>query len=181
MGRTLEESMAAYADGDEGAFQELYAALAPKLTGFYRRAGVSPEVAGDLTQQTFLRLHMARGRYRRGEPVKPWVFMIATNLLTDERRRRTRGRETAFEDGEEERIPAPQAEEEGVPIEVAEALQRALDALPDPQKQVILLHKYGGLPLQEVATLTGCTLSAVKVRAFRAYEALRRVMVGGAR
>ena len=164
-------------DGEARAFEALYEALSPRLLGYFRRAGASPEVASDLVQQTFLRLHLARGRYRRDAPVRPWVFMIATNLLTDERRRSGRASERAFGEGEEEDLPAPEPDP-GLPVELTEALQKALEALPPQQRQVVLLHKYEGMPLQEVAMVTGSTLAAVKVRAFRAYEALRRAMGG---
>jgi len=180
MTESLEELMGAYADGDEKAFEALHAILAPRLLGFFRRGGLNHERASELVQLTFLRLHTARGRYRRGEPVRPWVFVIASNLLTDERRRRGRALVFNFEDGAEERLPAPEPDP-GLPAELSEALQRALDALPMQQREVILLHKYEGLPLKQVADITGCTLAAVKVRAFRGYEALRRAMGGGRR
>jgi len=177
MSRSLEELMTEYADGADWALDELYAQLAPRLMGFFRRGGMNEEAAGDLVQQTFMRLHMARGRYRRGAPVKPWIFMIATNLRTDEHRRRGRASEISLDVDSEARLKAPEPDP-GLPADLAEALQRALNALPKSQRDVVILHKYQGMPLQEVANVLGCTLSAAKVRAFRAYQAMRREMKG---
>jgi RNA polymerase sigma-70 factor (ECF subfamily) len=52
-------------------------------------------------------------------------------------------------------------------------LRQALARLPDEQRRVIEMHWFAGLPLPEVATALSVSLSAVKVRAHRAYERLR--------
>jgi len=56
---------------------------------------------------------------------------------------------------------------------VAEAVRRALDALPESQRTVIHLHRYEGLTFAEIAQVLGTTPGAVKLRAFRGYETLR--------
>lgn len=175
---TLEELMTAYAEGDEGAFRLLHSQPAPRLHGFFRASGFSMEVSKDLVQQTFLRVHLASDRYRRGAPVRPWVFRIATNLFIDERRKRGAAREQSFGEGEEERLVAPEPHQEDLEAR-ADSVRCALDALPQSQREVIILHKYEGMSLQDVATAVGCTVGAAKLRAFRGYEALRRILVGG--
>ena len=57
--------------------------------------------------------------------------------------------------------------------EVAAHLQRALLSLPLEQREVILLSKYEELSFSEIATILGCSVTAAKVRAFRALKALR--------
>ena len=56
------------------------------------------ETAEDLTQDTFLRVHRARERYDTGRKFSTWIYTIASNLLKNEYRNRSRRRETAFSD-----------------------------------------------------------------------------------
>ena len=60
-----------------------------------------------------------------------------------------------------------------------QALRDALERLRPNQREVIELHWFEGLPFAEVAKITGASLSAVKVRAHRAYEALRGILDPG--
>ena len=66
-----ERLMARYAAGDDVAFRELFALLAPKLRAFFLRSFVDPALADDLTQTTFLKLHRARAAYCAELPLKP--------------------------------------------------------------------------------------------------------------
>ena len=69
------------------------------------------------------------------------------------------------------------ASEEPIPIE-QNKLADLLKDLPSAQRETVLLLKFGGLSLQEVARTTGVSVGAVKQRAFRAYEALRKALGG---
>src|SRR5512142_912477 len=81
--RSDEELMAAYVDGDQAAFRELFARHAPLLTRVVRAQLKSDEETRDLVQQVFLQLHRARRDYRKGDPLRPWLFTIAYNLCRD--------------------------------------------------------------------------------------------------
>ena len=59
--------MQAYAEGDADAFEQLFDFLSPALQAFFRRSVQDASVAEDLVQTTFLKLHVARRRWRRGE------------------------------------------------------------------------------------------------------------------
>jgi RNA polymerase sigma factor (sigma-70 family) len=167
-----EELMAAYADGDESAFRELFARNAPLLTRVVRVQVRSDEECRDLVQQTFLQLHRARRDYRKGQPLRPWLLTIAYNLCRDRWRALGHRREIPIED-------APPVVESTTAADLLQERQRAVQLrqamaeLPSEQRRVIEMHWFGGLPLPEVATALGVSLSAVKVRAHRAYERLR--------
>lgn len=173
----LEALMAAYAAGDSRACTTLYHHLSPWLLAVYRRSAIPDAVAHELVQQAFLRIHLARARYRTGEPVRPWVLVIATRLLADHFRSAKSRKERPLEEGETDRISAPEPDA-GLPIELEEELRRAIESLPAAQREVIVLHKLQGLPMQEVAERTGVSEAAVRVRASRAYEALRQALKG---
>src|SRR5262245_63326335 len=91
VGGTLDESRATagdaamerYAAGDDAAFEALYDALADRLYAYVRRHVPDPHVCDDLVQETFLRMHRARGTFMTGAAVLPWAFAIARRLVVD--------------------------------------------------------------------------------------------------
>jgi RNA polymerase sigma-70 factor (ECF subfamily) len=177
---TEEGLMARYAGGDEDAFRELFALLAPKLRIFFLRSFVDPVLADDLTQTTFLKLHRARAAYRPDRPLKPWLFTIAASVRRDELRRRYRlpphvgelELEQAEPQGSEEQIPYAEADGNGE----LDAVRAAVDRLPESQRAVLHLHCHEELTFEQIAEALGTTPGAVRVRASRAYERLRRVL-----
>ncbi|MCA9668143.1 MAG: RNA polymerase sigma factor [Myxococcales bacterium] len=171
--------MAAYVDGDLEAFDTLFRALAPRIHGFFVRRFGDPTIADDLLQVTFLKLHRARAQYNVGSPVRPWVFTIAARASLDELRRRGRRPEDADEIRLEkatraaalDRASGPDAVERA---DIAAKVREALDKLPESQRVVVHLHRYEGMTFGEIGEVLGSTEGAVKLRAFRAYEQLRR-------
>ena len=170
--------MAAYARGDEGAFQRLFARLAPSVHGYFRRAVKSEAAADDLLQTTFLKLHRARLRWRTGEPVRPWLFGIAARVRADHLRQQiTRGLAPgAPEDQPEQVEPGDGPEDAAAGSQRAARVRTALAALPESQRTVLELHRYHGLSFAEIAAALHTTEGGVKLRAFRAYGALRAML-----
>jgi RNA polymerase sigma factor (sigma-70 family) len=173
-----EVLMLRYREGDQQAFDGLFARLASSVHGFFLRTFREPSVADDLLQTTFLNLHRARGQYRRGQPVRPWLFAIAANVRMDELRRRHRlpaGGSPEEIDRILDRESFAQTPPE--PLESAERAERvrqALAALPDSQRMVIEMNRFDGLSFGEIARALGLSEGACKLRAFRGYEALRK-------
>lgn len=169
-----EALMAAYAAGSPQAFERLFERLAPRIHGFFQRSFRDREVADDLTQQTFLKLHRNRGRYDPTRPLRPYVFTIASSVRRDELRRRYRlppqAGEEALERVESNDGPADSGRLDPA---VKTALHAALERLPETQRVVIQLHRFEGLTFAEIGEVLGTTAGAVRVRAFRAYERLR--------
>src|SRR5256885_9691931 len=81
--RTANEAMNRYADGDASAFPVLYDAVAPRIEGLVKRRTRDPSRIDDIVQQTFERIHRARGTFVRGADVLSWAFKIARNLCLD--------------------------------------------------------------------------------------------------
>jgi RNA polymerase sigma-70 factor (ECF subfamily) len=171
--------MEAYARGDEGAFQRLFARLAPSVHGYFRRAVRSEAAADDLLQTTFLKLHRARLRWRTGEPVRPWLFGIAARVRADYLRQQlTRGLAGGVpaEDAPEQVEPGEGPEDAASGAQRAARVRTALGTLPESQRAVVELHRYNGLSFGEIAAALRTTEGAVKLRAFRAYGALRTAL-----
>src|SRR5512138_2554486 len=81
--RAANEAMDRYADGDASAFPILYDAIAPRIEKLVRRRTRDASRIDDIVQQTFERIHRARGTFIRGSDVLSWAFKIARNLCVD--------------------------------------------------------------------------------------------------
>ena len=181
----LGHLMAQYCDGDATAFRALYAAVAPRLHGYLLRMARDRAVADDLLQQTFLKVHRARGAYIRGADPLPWLYAIAHRTFLDEARRSKRAIvQVAPEDNLPEvaagltgQSDAQRDEPRGDP-ELAKAALAALATLPEQQREAVVLTKLDGKSVAEAAEIVGTTPGAMKVRAHRGYVALRKALGG---
>ncbi len=178
---TDESLMVAYARGDSQAFRLLFARLAPRIHAFFRRSLGDATAADDLLQATFLKIHASRDRYRSEFSLRVWVFTIAARARLDELRRRYRLPEEAGEEELEKVANASSVEcgpqmDAGEGRELAGRVREAVDQLPETQRVVVHLNRFEGMTFVEIAQVLGTTEGAVKLRAFRAYERLRRLL-----
>jgi RNA polymerase sigma-70 factor (ECF subfamily) len=173
---TANAAMDRYAAGDDGAFEALYDALAPRLRHYLLRQVKDGNRADDLLQQTMLQIHTARGRFLAGAEVVPWAFAIARRLTIDSYRRRKH--DAVLDDG-----PAASSTSSGPAADdllhakrMAAQVERELARLPESQRVAFELVKQEGLSLREAAQVLGTTVTAIKLRAHRAYVALRAAL-----
>jgi RNA polymerase sigma-70 factor (ECF subfamily) len=176
---SVKSAMDRYADGDDAAFSELYDTLAPRLYGYLLRQTRNNARAEDLLQQTFLQMHCARGNFIRGADVVPWAFAIARRLMIDGFRRG--GREVSLELREEAGAPPAvshdmQQDDMVHSKQLAVSVERELARLPLAHREAFELVKQEGLSLAEAAEVLGTTVSAVKLRTHRTYQALREAL-----
>ncbi len=165
--------MRRYQGGDRAAAEELIRLVSPMLYRYLAWPAAQHGEAEDLLQECWLRIHRARHTYRAPAPLLPWAFAIARHTKIDSWRKRSRiqSREVAVENLPERRV-RPQAP--GPAWEAAEMLAH----LPESQREVLWMMKVSGMSLEEVARATSSTVGAVKQKAHRAYERLRKVMDG---
>jgi RNA polymerase sigma-70 factor, ECF subfamily len=180
---SLDEAMNRYAQGEQPAFAILYQGLEQKLRAFLTRLTGAPAVADDLLQETFMRIHRARGSFDAGAAVVPWAYAIARNAWLDHvRAAKVRG-ETSRAKGNDDPISAeaptgPDADSEQLAIarETAALVESVLSRLAPAQREAFVLLRYEGMSVDDAAAVLGSTPTAVKLRAFRAYEALRAAL-----
>jgi RNA polymerase sigma-70 factor (ECF subfamily) len=176
----LDAAMERYARGDDGAFDELYRRGAPRLRGFLLRLSGDGALADDLVQEVFLRVHRARGHFAPGAAALPWIFAIARNVFLDHTRhpRVRRGGELREDGGipEREAPPDTKGDEALIGNELLSIVRATLAGLPVLQREAFVLIRFEGLSVSEAAQVLGATEGAVKIRAFRAYEALRAAL-----
>ncbi len=172
-----QELMLAVKAGDRAAFEALYRRYRDRLHAFLVRYTGDPATAQDFFQETFLRVFRDRARYEPRAPFATWLFTIARNLYLDHlkgARRRTEvlaGSPTALA-GISDTRPGPLQETEA--SEWRRRLEAALAELPEGDRAILLLSRFEGLRYAELAGILGTSEGAVKVRAHRALQALRR-------
>ena len=169
----LSELMVATQAGDEDAYRQLLHAVQPLLLRYVRRRISSPESAEDIAQDVLLTMHRVRQTYEPGRPFEPWFYTIARSRVIDHLRKRRR-------------IGAHEIHAEVLPEIADDAVQpdweqflELLDTLSPSQREAFTLLKIDGLSTQEAAERAGVSVTALKVRAHRAYNALRKLMLAG--
>ena len=169
----LKELMVRYQQADSDAANELIRKLSPVLFGFLSSPTHTRTDTEDLVQDCWLRIHKSRHTYRSSEPVLPWIFAIARHTGLDgyRRRRRVQSREIMME-----QLPERPQKVEPPGMGLKDELAQYVNRLPPSQKEVVLMLKVSGMSLEEVARATSSTVGAVKQKAHRAYEKLRRMM-----
>jgi RNA polymerase sigma-70 factor (ECF subfamily) len=178
MSRTDEELVASSLAGDRSAFDLLVLRWDRKIQGAIYRLIGSEEEARDLCQEAFLKAYRGLGAFKGEARFSSWLYQIALNLCRDRMRRR-RGRTLVSLDAlDAEGLPSV-LREEATAHELVEAkdLQRrvkaAVLALPDEQREVIVLKEYEGLTFQEIADVLALPVSTVKTRLYRGLDKLR--------
>lgn len=166
----LAALMRRYQQGEPPAVEELVRQLSPALLRYFSIPRVPRSEAEDSLQECWMRIHRSRHTYRAGEPVLPWIFAIARHTRLDAYRRRRRREAKEVLTAQVPDVPAP-AKSGG-----EERFTRLLEALPESQREVVIMLKVSGMSLEEVARATSSTVGAIKQRAHRAYEKLRLIL-----
>jgi RNA polymerase sigma-70 factor (ECF subfamily) len=182
----LDRAMSRYAEGHDAAFADVFNSLSPRLLAFLRRLCGSPELAHDLAQETFLRMHRARGSFVPGSAVVPWAYAIARNcFVSNARSLKSRSARSSLDITDHEVAAGldSNAEETAAVRQSAELVERTLAQMSVTNREAFVLIRFEGQSVAEAAQILGASEGAVKLRAFRAYEILRGVLksaeVGG--
>ena len=178
--RIANEAMTRYADGDASAFPILYDALAPRIEGLVRRRSLDPSRIDDIVQQTFERIHRARGTFIRGSDVLSWAFTIARNLCLDLGAQgwRERGVDGTGADPLAEAVAeVVSAERVAMARETLARLVEAFRHLPIAQQLALELVRVEGFSMAAAADNLGVTLASIKMSVFRGGAALRDAVV----
>ena len=136
-------------------------------------------MAEELHQQTWLSVLEHREKFDSssgGGGFKAWLFRIATNKANDHWR--SRGRERAAKEGLK-LVTEGEAPEAGHRLHGSEQetkLKRAIEQLPEPQRQVLVLRYYSNLKFVEIADMLGCPLNTALGRMHKAMLKLKELM-----
>lgn len=174
-----EALLVLYANGDALAARLLTGRLLPRVLRYAARLLSDRAEAEDVAQETMLRLWRVAAEWRQGEAqVSTWVYRVAGNLCTDRLRRRGARGATALDDAPEIADSAPGAEAVMIEADRAQALQAALEALPDRQRQAVVLRHIEGLSNPEIAAVMEIGVEAVESLTARGKRALAALLAG---
>ena len=137
------------------------------------------EDAMDLTQEVLMRIHRKASLYQGDSPLAPWVFRIARNLFHDHMRKKNyKVHSGSVELDEQFGIAAPSAqwdpEAAAQGKEIFERVQKAIQTLPNRQREVLQLRLLGEMRLDEIAQALELSLGGVKSTLHNALHRLRR-------
>jgi RNA polymerase sigma-70 factor, ECF subfamily len=170
-----DELMVRIAKGEEAAFRLLVERWERPVHAFLWRMTGSRDEAMDLTQDTFLKVHGSAGRYKAEGKFRSWLFRIAGNLVRSWARRRKIISWISFDTLVHDRAGSGKsADDELVGKEIKAQVRQAIEALPDRQRQALILQRYHDLSQVEVAEAMQTTEAAVESLLQRAMKSLRR-------
>lgn len=160
--------------GDGAAIRELYNRYAPRVYAVVRRLAADDALAEDWAQETWVRAIRALPQFRGDARFSTWLHRIAVNSALHGRRWRERrvSRETPL-------APSLAATSPPRQTELRVTLERALDALPDGMRQVLVLHDVEGYTHEEIAGFLGVTPGTSKSQLFKARARMRRLLQAG--
>jgi RNA polymerase sigma-70 factor, ECF subfamily len=181
---TDEALMCAYGQGDERAFETLYARHKRATYRYFLRHTASDAATADeLHQDLWLRVIGARERYEAQAKFSTWLYTLARHRMVDHWRSRHGVSLASFEEdgivmqAEESVAASRDANDDplhaSIDAETCNRLVAALAEVPTLQRDAFLLHVEGGLSLDEIASLTATSGETVKSRLRYAYRRLR--------
>jgi len=162
--------------GDDAAFTELVRRHKRRVFGLAGRFSRSEHERDDLSQDIFLKVYENLRQFRRDAPFEHWLSKIAVRTCYDALRKRRSERltvplEDAVRDLSDRRVAERQEAAESRNL-----LRWALEQLKPAERLIITLLELEEKSVREVAGLTGWTEVNVKVRAWRARQALKKIL-----
>jgi RNA polymerase sigma-70 factor (ECF subfamily) len=175
---TDEDLVVAFQSGDIPAFDQLVRRWDRKIQGVIYRLVGNHDEARDLSQEAFLKAYRALGTFKQEARFSSWLYQIAINATRDRLRRRRRRTDLSLDDVEEKgesslRDGAPSALDLIESSDLSRAVAAAMAALPEEQREVVILKEYQGLTFPEIAETLDVPLSTVKTRLYRGLGQLR--------
>ena len=162
--------------GDDQAFAELTQRHKGRVFGVAARFASNAAELEDICQEVFVQAYFKLRQFRRDSPFEHWILRITTYKCYDYLRKRRRDRIGISVDAMLESGYEPSAPEHPAPHPDLERLHAALAQLSPKERLVLTLLELEERSLQEIASFTGWSVANVKVRAFRARTALRKLM-----
>ncbi len=172
------------ARGHDDALNDLMERHAGRLHGYLFRLLQDEQDARDLAQEAFVRVYEHRADFRPAHAFDTWLYTIATNLVRDRFRWRSRHPEVSLDHAGAPEAHGHAAMEDPVPIpgeqlmrdETCLAVRAAIASLPSELREPLVLAEFEERTHAEIATILDCSPKAVEMRTYRARQMLRRLL-----
>ena len=176
---TDEQLLAAFLDGDRGAFDVLVSRYQRRVYGICLRYFGNPADAEDAAQDAFIAVYRRAGSFYGSAAFSTWLYRVATNACHDLARKRARRPQAA--DVDVERITQDLEAAETADATVLGGLdtdvRAALDALDPDTRDAVILHDIRGVPYADIAERSGVAVGTVKSRISRGHARMAAVLV----
>lgn len=174
-----EALLGLYASGDPDAARRLTQRLAPRAFAHALRMLADRAEAEDVAQEALLRLWRIAPDWRQGDAqVTTWLYRVVGNLATDRLRARKRRRADPLDDAPEPQSDQPAVVQGMIEADRMAALHAALAALPDRQRQAVVLRHIEGLANPQIAQIMDIGVEAVESLTARGKRALTALLSG---
>lgn len=156
-------------------FEQQVLSLLPRLRRFAIGLAGSPTDGDDLCQMTIERALTRRGQWQEGTRLDSWMYRIMRNILIDEKRSSARRSQTFVGEEDGLAVGAEGAQESHVELSMVD---RAMQRLPDEQREAVLLVMVEGYAYKEAAEIVGCPVGTLNSRLVRGRDALLEILGG---
>ncbi len=185
--------MVRFQRGDRAAFVALVRRHQKPLYNFAFRQLGAQTAAEDVVQDAFVRVVQNAADFKHEARFTTWLYTITRNLCIDQMRKRALRRHASLDDargaggaggqegdgptlGEQTADTRASVERQATGSELKDRISRAVDALPDDQREVFLMREMSNLPFKEIAEITGVPENTVKSRMRYALERLQQAL-----
>lgn len=173
--------------GDNAAFEELVLRYQDRLVGFFFHLVHDRAAAEDLAQECFLRVFRSRERYEATARFSTWLFRIAHNLASNQKRGSVRRREIPLansSDAHEFQVNEQNLAEKSALMptrqldsnEMRDVVRMAIEELSERQRTAVVLHKFEEMSYEEIGEVMGLGVVAVKSLLSRARGKLKEAL-----
>jgi RNA polymerase sigma-70 factor (ECF subfamily) len=176
MAESDNELLDRYGAGDESAFEELVRRHQRAVYNLVYRMLENHADAADLAQKTFVQAFLHHRTFRRESSFRTWLFHIGLNLCRNAFRDRARRNHV---DADEMPLAAPQDTlAVAAASELRDRLGQAIRALPERQREILVLRVYHNHAFAEIGAIMSCSEGTAKSNYHHAVSRLRRFLVG---
>lgn len=166
--------------GDKRAFELLFARYQHRILGLVSRYVRDAEEIEDVAQEAFIKAYRALPKFRGDSAFYTWLYRIAINTAKNHLVARTRRPPDTDVDAEEaeslnggEALTEIENPENVLAREqLADEINKAVEALPDDLRSAVMLREHYGLSYEQIAEIMDCPVGTVRSRIFRAREAI---------
>jgi len=157
--------------GDVGRLEELFDRHSPALFRYFMYLTSNRSVSEDLVQEVFFRILKYRHTYQPESSFRAWMYQVGRNVYMDHIGR-NKGEVALPEEASQVRSNETPADREFQRKQEAVLLRRALAAMPDEKREVLIMSRFQDLKYDEIAAVLKCEVGTVKVRVYRALREL---------
>lgn len=162
--------------GDSSAFKELVYRWQDQIYRFAYRYFYDDDEANEITQKTFIRVYHNLDQLDDPRKFGSWIYRIANNLCLDELKRTGRRNATPYESAVHTKTAEATPSSELEKKELGEWIKKALQAIPEEQKTVIILKEYEGFTFRKISEILEIPENTAKSRMYYGLKKMREYL-----